>query len=130
MSNIKIKTNSKNINNNPSYIFPFKNIDDFGYSENQKLKMLQQDNAYNYNDNSSSNDNNDASLNLEQTLSNFYDYSLDSYKKNMYDTLIKEIEANEYLYYIGSREAFDILVIKVKCLMKLMIEKYDSDLND
>ena len=130
MSNIKIKTISKNINNNPSYIFPFKNIDDFGYSENQKLKMLQQDNAYNYNDNSSSNDNNDASLNLEQTLSNFYDYSLDSYKKSMYDTLIKEIEANEYLYYIGSREAFEILVIKVKCLMKLMIEKYDSDLND
>jgi len=50
---------------NLSYIFPFKNIDDFGYSENQKLKKLQQDNAYNYNDNSSSNDNNDASLNSE-----------------------------------------------------------------
>jgi hypothetical protein len=130
MSNINIKSNSKKINNNPSYIFPFKNIDDFGYSEDQKLKKLQQENAYNYNDNSSSNDNNDASINLEQTLSHFYDYSLDSYKKNMYDTLIKEIEANEYLYYIGSREAFEILVIKVKCLMKLMIEKYDSDLND
>ena len=130
MSNHKVKQNTKNINNNPSYIFPFKNIDDFDYSDNQKLKMIQQDNAYNYNDNSSSNSNNDASLNLEQTLSNFYDYSLDSYKKKMYDNLIKEIEANEYLYYIGSREAFDILVIKVKCLMKLMIEKYDSDLKD
>lgn len=129
MSNQKKKQSSKNINNNPSYIFPFKNIDDFD-SENQKLKILQQDNAYNYNDNSTSNKKNDASLNLEQTLSNFYDYSLDSYKKKLYDSLIKEIEANEYLYYVGSRESFDILVIKVKCLMKLMIEKYDSDLND
>jgi len=129
-SNHKIKQNNKNINNNPSYIFPFKNIDDFDYSDNQKLKILQQDNTYNYNDNSSSNDKNDASLNLEQTLSNFYNYSLDCYKKKMYDSLIKEIEANEYLYYIGSREAFDILVIKVKCIMKVMIEKYDSDLND
>lgn len=128
MSNHKIKQNNKNINNNPSYIFPFKNTDDFDYSDNQKLKMFQQDNAYYNNDNSSSNDKNDVSLNLEQTLSNFYDYSLDSYRKKTYDSLIKEIEANEYLYYIGSREAFDILVVKVKCLMKLMIEKYDSDL--
>jgi len=110
---------------NPSYIFPFRTSPIFDFKENKKIKILQQDNEL-----SSSDEKEEESLNLEQTLSKFYDYSVDCYKKNMYETLIKEIEINEYLYYIGSKESFDILIIKIKCFMKLMIEEYENDLNN
>lgn len=126
-NNNHIKSSRKNSTNSMIYIFPFKNNEDIDFSENKKL-IYQQDNDYN--DNSSSNNINEVSFNLEKSLSNFLEYSLECYKKKLYENLIDEIEINEYLYYIGSREAFDILIIKIKCLMKLMIEKYDNDLNN
>ena len=70
------------------------------------------------------------SLNLEQTLINFYEYCLDSYKKKLYDNLYRELELNESLIYIGTKESFKIVIIKIKCLMKLMIEKYENEMND
>ena len=73
---------------------------------------------------------NQEQLNIEQALTNFYDYALDSYKKKLYDNLIKEIEMNKNLLYNRNIESFKIVIIKIKCLMKLMIEKYENDLND
>ena len=124
----QIKLTNNKMPNPASYIFPFKKSPIFDFSENTKIKTLQQD--FGNNDSSSSGEKKDDSLNLEQTLSKFYDYSLDCYKKKMYETLIKEIEINEYLYYVGSRESFDILIIKIKCFMKLIIEEYENDLNN
>ena len=126
--NNPIKLGKRSSLPNPSFVFPFKKNPIFDFSEKQKIQTIQQD--IGYNDFSSSDDKNEESLNLEETLSNFYEYALDCYKKNnMYETLIKEIELNEHLYYIGSRESFDILILKIKCLMKLMIEEYDSNIN-
>ena len=70
------------------------------------------------------------SLNLEQNLINFYEYSLDSYKKKLYENLYREVELNESLIYFGTKESFKILILKIKCLMKLMIEKYENEMND
>ena len=69
-------------------------------------------------------------LNVEQALTNFYEYALDSYKKKLYDNLIKELEINKNLLYPGNKESFDIFIIKIKCLMKLMVERYENDLNE
>ena len=127
--NNPIKLGKRSSLPNPSFVFPFKKNPIFDFSEKQKIQTIQQD--IGYNDFSSSDDKNEESLNLEETLSNFYEYALDCYKKNnMYETLIKEIELNEHLYYIGSRESFDILILKIKCLMKLMIEEYDNNINN
>ena len=73
---------------------------------------------------------NTDSGNMEQVLINFYEYSLDSYHKNLYDNLLKEIEINKNLLYTGTKESFKIFIIEIKCLMKLMVEKYENDLND
>ena len=73
---------------------------------------------------------NQDQLNSEQALTNFYEYALDSYKKKLYDNLLKELEMNKNLMYIGTKESFNIVIIKIKCLMKLMVEKYENDMND
>ena len=73
---------------------------------------------------------NQDQLNSEQALTNFYEYALDSYKKKLYDNLLKELEMNKNLMYIGTKESFNIVIIKIKCLMKLMIEKYENDMNE
>ena len=73
---------------------------------------------------------NQDQLNSEQALTNFYEYALDSYKKKLYDNLLKELEMNKNLIYIGTKESFNIVIIKIKCLMKLMIEKYENDMNE
>ena len=127
MYNSKIKLTKNKIPNPSLYIFPFKTSPIFDFSETNKIKAFQQEDN---NEFSSSDEKNEDSLNLEQTLSKFYEYSLDCYKKNMYENLIKEIELNEYLYYVGSRESFDILILKIKCYMKLMIEEYENDLQN
>ena len=120
--NNQIKLTKNNLTN-PSLIFPFRTTPIFNFNENKKIKSFQQDNE-------SSDEKNDESLNLDQTLSKFYEYALDCYKKGMYENLIKEIQINEYLYYIGSKESFDILILKIKCYMKLLIEEYENDLNN
>jgi len=73
---------------------------------------------------------NQDQLNSEQALTNFYEYALDSYKKKLYDNLLKELEMNKNLMYIGTKESFNIVIIKIKCLMKLMVEKYENDMNE
>ncbi len=44
--------------------------------------------------------------------------------------MLKELEMNKNLIYIGTKESFNIVIIKIKCLMKLMIEKYENDMNE
>ena len=120
-----LNMNDKHVKSKNQFIFPFQPNQVFDFSDKKKIKTFQQDN-----NESSSEEKNEESLNLEETLSNFYEYSLDCYKKKMYETLVKEIELNDYLYYVGSKESFDLLILKIKCLMKLMIEDYDSSLNN
>ena len=69
-------------------------------------------------------------LNTEKTLINFYGYCLDSYNKKLYANLLKDIDKNQNLLYIGTKESFNIFIIEIKCLMKLMKEKYESELNE
>ena len=101
------------------------NKDSSYFSKKNKLKRFTRELIENF----SSNENPD-SLNSEQTLINFYGFCLDSYNKKLYENLFREIDMNKNLLYIGKRESFNILIIEIKCLMKLMIEKYENDLNE
>ena len=116
---------TKGRNKTDSSITSNKNSSD--YSKKSQLKKLTKDLASI--DNFSSKENPD-SLNIEQALINFYDYCLDSYNKKLYENLLKEIDINKKMLYRGTRESFNIFIIEIKCLLKLMIEKYENDLNE
>ena len=95
------------------------------FSRKSHLKKLKLELIDNF-----ANKENQDTLNIEQTLVNFYDYCLDSYHKKLYENLLKDIDINKNLLYIGTRESFNLFIIEIKCLMKLMIEKYENELNE
>ena len=111
----RIKTNSSNISNKTS---PELSKKDNTRKFDQDMPLIE-----NFSSTESAN-------NIEQALINFYEYSIDSYKKKLYDNLLKEIEMNKNLLYMGTKESFNIFIIEIKCLMKLMVEKYENDLNE
>ena len=111
----RIKTNSSNVSNKTSPEL----------SKRDNIKKINQDMPLIENFSS-----NEKINNIEQVLINFYKYSIDSYKKKFYDNLLKEILMNKNLLYMGTKESFNIFIIEIKCMMKLMIEKYENDLNE
>ena len=62
----------------------------------------------------------------ERQLSNLFDAYLISYSKKNYKDLIKDIEEKEDLLYQNSLMSFEIKIIKIKGLMKLMLEEYNN----
>ena len=50
-------------------------------------------------------------------------------KENVYENIIKEIDVENNLVYKGSIFSFDLLILKIKCLIKLLKEKFDYILN-
>ena len=117
---------TKGRNKTDSSITSNKNSSDYSKKSQLKKKFTQDLASI---DNFSTKENPD-SLNIEQTLINFYDYCLDSYNKKLYENLLKEIDINKKMLYRGTRESFNIFIIEIKCLLKLMIEKYENDLNE
>ena len=117
---------TKGRNKTDSSITSNKNSSDYSKKSQLKKKFTQDLASI---DNFSTKENPD-SLNIEQALINFYDYCLDSYNKKLYENLLKEIDINKKMLYRGTRESFNIFIIEIKCLLKLMIEKYENDLNE
>ena len=62
----------------------------------------------------------------ERQLSILLDVFETSYSKKSYKDLIKEIEEKEDLLYKNSMMTFKIKVIKIKGLMKLLLEEYNN----
>ena len=50
-------------------------------------------------------------------------------KENIYANIIKEIDIEKHLFYNGSIKSFKLLILKIKCLMKILKEKFESYLN-
>ena len=114
-----------------SYIFPFKN-NDFSSSSNNNNSSINDLIKTNENEKiqqiTSNKNTKIFSYNIEESLNIFYRNSLIKYKNKNFDSSIKEIENNERLYYIGSINSFNILVLKIRCLFKKMKFKYNPDL--
>ena len=62
----------------------------------------------------------------EKQLSILLDVFEASYSKKSYKDLIKEIEEKENLLYYNSMMTFEIKVLKIKGLMKLLMEEYNN----
>ena len=76
---------------------------------------------------------NDDNINLneyisykERQLSILLDAFETSYSKKSYKDLIKDIEEKEDLLYQNSLKSFNIKILKIKALMKLLLEEYDD----
>ena len=50
-------------------------------------------------------------------------------KENIYANIINEIEVEKRLFYKGSINSFNILILKIKCFFKLIKEKIENALN-
>ena len=70
-------------------------------------------------------DNEDSSY-MEKQLSLLLEVFLTTYSKKTYPELIKDIEEKENLLYPYSVMSFKILVLKVKCLLKLLLKEYNK----
>lgn len=63
---------------------------------------------------------------MEEQLSLLLEVFLTSYSKKTYADLIKDIEEKETLLYSNSILSFKILILKIKCLGKLMLKEYNN----
>ena len=120
MSRINI---TKDRNNTDLSVYIKRNSSDF--SRKSQLKIIKRKLIGNFETKEKQD-----SLNNEKTLINFVCYCLDSYNKKLYENLLIDIDKNQNLLYIGTKESFNIYIIKIKCLMKLMLEKYEKELNE
>ena len=52
-----------------------------------------------------------------------------SSKEKIYSTIIKEIDIEKHLFYKGSIMSFNLIILKIKCYMKLLKEKFEYTFN-
>ena len=62
----------------------------------------------------------------ERQLANLFEAYMTSYSKKNYKDLIKDIEEKEDLLYPNSLMSFEIKMIKIKGMMKLVLEEYNN----
>lgn len=71
------------------------------------------------------NDNEDNSY-MEKQLSLLLEVFLTTYSKKTYQELIKDIEEKEILLYKNSIMSFKIMILKIKCLIKILLAEYNK----
>ena len=71
------------------------------------------------------NENEDNSY-MEKQLSLLLEVFLTTYSKKTYPELIKDIEEKEILLYNNSIMSFKIMILKVKCLIKILLVEYNN----
>ena len=71
------------------------------------------------------NENEDNSY-MEKQLSLLLEVFTTTYSKKSYKELIKEIEEKEILLYCNSIISFKIMVLKIKCLLKILLTEYNN----
>ena len=91
--------------------------DSLTMKSNEDSIIKEEDNESNINENISY---------KERQLANLFEAYMTSYSKKNYKDLIKDIEEKEDLLYPNSLMSFEIKMIKIKGLMKLMLEEYDN----
>ena len=107
--------NSARTNFNPNYVSNFLKILDDESEEN--ISDISKDTEYN--------ENREKQLEILNTkYSNLYNS-----KENIYANIIKEIDIEKKLFFKGSIMSFNLLILKIKCLMKLLKEKFEDSLH-
>ena len=63
---------------------------------------------------------------MEKQLSLLLEVFLTTYSKKTYPELIKDIEEKEILLYPNSIMSFKIIILKIKCLIKILLDEYNN----
>ena len=113
------KINKQDKNNtktsfNPNYVSNFQKILDEENEENNS--DISQDTAYNEN------------REKELEILNAKYSKLYNSKEKIYANIIKEIDVEKKLFFKGSIMSFNLLILKIKCLMKILKEKFQNSL--
>ena len=104
------KLNSKEIDNNSRYTLTSKSIEDSLIKEEEDKEPK---------------DNNQNISYKEKQLSLLLDTFENTYSKKSYKDLIKDIEEKEDLLCQNSLMSFEIKILKLKGLLKLLMEEYN-----
>ena len=99
-------------NNNINKILNFSRDDSIICVENVDIEML------------TINEETKKTDDLKISLEHLYYGFLEEYQKQSYLELVTEIEAKEELFYINSIESFKIYILKIKSIIKLMLNDY------
>ena len=86
-------------------------------NEEDSITDLSQDEEYN--------ENREKQLKI---LNEKYTKLYDS-KEKIYANIIKEIDVEKQLFYKGSIMSFKLFILKIKCLLKILKDKFEIDLN-
>ena len=103
---------SKDTNIKKNNILNLSKEDSIIFVENVDIEML------------TINEENKKKEELKISLEHLYDGFLEKYKKKEYSELITEVEAKEELFYVNSIESFNIYILKIKSIIRLMINNY------
>ena len=93
------------------------NEDNISIKENSKIDFSETSDKINENEDNSY---------MEKQLSLLLEVFLTTYSKKTYQELIKDIEEKEILLYSNSIMSFKIMILKIKCLTKILLDEYNK----
>ena len=105
------------INNNQEEEVEFK-------ESSEKKQIKNNENKFNFSNGNEKNS--EYNSYMEEQLTMLLEVFLTSYSKKTYADLIKDIEEKEDLLYSNSLMSFKILILKIKCLVKLLMKEYNN----
>ena len=113
---------SKNIN--------FPNINSIKEEDNKELNedntLINENSKITFSEVSDKVNENEDNSYMEKQLSLLLEVFLTTYSKKTYQELIKDIEEKEILLYSKSIMSFKIMILKIKCLTKILLTEYNK----
>ena len=98
--------------------------------ENNEIKEANnskdENSKFTFSDISEKNNENEDNSYMEKQLSLLLEVFLTTYSKKAYQELIKDIEEKEILLYPNSLMSFKIMILKIKCLIKILLNEYNN----
>ena len=111
---------------NKMLVTKFEDIKEEGNKEaNEDNNSINENSKINFSNISDKNSENEDDGYMEKQLSLLLEVFETTYAKKTYPELIKDIEEKEILLCSRSLMSFKIMIIKVKCLMKILLNEYD-----
>ena len=93
---------------------------------NEENKIINENSGINFSDISDNSNEKDDGSYMEKQLSLLLEVFLTTYSKKAYSELIKDIEEKEILLCSNSIMSFKIMILKIKCLIKILLSEYNN----
>ena len=93
---------------------------------NEDNSSIKENSKMDFSDSSDKINENEDNSYMEKQLSLLLEVFLTTYSKKTYQELIKDIEEKEILLYSNSIMSFKIMILKIKCLTKILLDEYNK----